>query len=303
MRRTTRQTWLSVVEPSELRQTLDGRRGEVFPLRVTEHEWERIETVRAQAGGPRAIGPWLLWSALYRGIDDTARPGRAIPARAGITNAIAGAGITSPARSSGNTASMGGALPPAEKRTILDLCGGSGAWSAPYVAAGYHVVRVTLPEHDVRTFAWGSPVCAEPVWGVLAAPPCDQFSLARNGHPEIPRDIERGLEIVGACLRVIHQVQPRWWALENPVGLLSRWLGTPLDVWDPCDFGDPWTKRTAVWGSYSIPRRGPYVQPLGGGPLCTICDPERRSTTWCSNSAHRAITPAGFARAFYEANP
>jgi hypothetical protein len=108
---------------------------------------------------------------------------------------------------------------------------------------------------------------------------------------------------VNACMRIIAQVSPRWWALENPAGLLSRYLGTPRDAWEPCDFGDPWTKRTAIWGEYSIPKRGPYVQPLGGGPLCRVCDPERRRTTWCNNAGHRAVTPPGFARAFFAANP
>jgi hypothetical protein len=157
---------------------------------------------------------------------------------------------------------------------------------------------VTLPELDVRTFV----VPREPVWGVLAAPPCDQFSLARNGHAT-PRDFVRGMEVVNACLRIVHQAQPRWWALENPVGLLSRWLGTPTDVFEPCDFGDPWTKRTALWGSFRLPKRGPFVRPLGGGPLCTLCDPARRRSTWCSVAAHRAKTAPGFARAFCEANP
>ena len=142
----------------------------------------------------------------------------------------------------------------------------------------------------------------EPVWGVVAAPPCDQFSLARNGHPDLPRDLDSALAVVGACLRIVCAVRPNWWALENPVGLLSHWLGPARDVFDPCDFGDPWTKRTAIWGSFAIPARGPFVEPLGGGPLCVVCDPARRKTTWCSRSDHRAITPPGFARAFFEAN-
>jgi hypothetical protein len=187
---------------------------------------------------------------------------------------------------------------PARSRTILDLCAGSGAWSAPYEAAGYDVLRVSLPELDVRTFR--PP--ARHIWGVLAAPPCDQFSLARNGQPK-PRDFLRGIECVNACMRIIFQVRPRWWALENPVGLLSKWLGTPRDVFEPCDFGDPWTKRTALWGDFAIAKRGPFVEPRGGGPLCGLCDPGRRKTTWCSNPAHRAITASGFARAFFAANP
>jgi hypothetical protein len=55
---------------------------------------------------------------------------------------------------------------------ILDLCGGTGAWSKPYADAGYDVRLVTLPEQDVRTYQPPSDV-----HGVLAAPPCTMFSF------------------------------------------------------------------------------------------------------------------------------
>jgi site-specific DNA-cytosine methylase len=187
------------------------------------------------------------------------------------------------------------ARPVLRDRTILDLCSGTGAWSEPYARAGYRVVRVDLPKLDMRT--WKPP---KRVWGVLAAPPCDQFSLARNGSKAGPRRILDALAVVHACLAIVALTSPEWWALENPVGLLSTYLGTPKDVWHPHEFGDPWTKRTAIWGDYNVPERGPHVRPrAGGGPLCP-CNGKRRV---CWRAAHRAVTPPGFARAFFEANP
>lgn len=167
---------------------------------------------------------------------------------------------------------------------ILDLCAGSGSWSQPYERAGYNVVHVTLPKADVRDF-----IPPANVWGVLAAPPCDQFSLARNGHP-VERNFFGALEVVLACLRIIALAKPQWWALENPVGLLGRWLGTARDVWEPYEFGDAWTKRTALWGAFALPARGPFVVPTA-------------SAMDRPTAAERAITPPGFARAFFEANP
>ena len=38
-------------------------------------------------------------------------------------------------------------------KIILDLCGGTGAWSRPYREAGYDVRVITLPEYDVLTYA------------------------------------------------------------------------------------------------------------------------------------------------------
>ena len=34
-------------------------------------------------------------------------------------------------------------------KIILDLCGGTGAWSKPYANAGYDVRVITLPDYDV----------------------------------------------------------------------------------------------------------------------------------------------------------
>lgn len=39
-----------------------------------------------------------------------------------------------------------------EKKIILDLCGGSGSWSRPYVEGGYDVRNITLPDYDVLTY-------------------------------------------------------------------------------------------------------------------------------------------------------
>lgn len=261
-------------------QERDGRRGKVFPIRMRDDERLQLERYRAASEGPRALGPWLIWAARLAAIAKVL-PGLA--PRAGNTPRpslrLASSGNTASTRP-GNTAR----LPDVANRLILDLCGGSGAWAKPYEAAGYQVYRVTMPDLDVRT--WQPP--KEEVWGVLAAPPCTEFSLA-SPRAVSERDIRGGLEVVAACTRIICATKPRWWALENPTGLLSRYLGTPRDVWEPFEFGDPWTKRTAIWGDFAIPERGPFVKPIGSAM-------DRKTP------ALRAITPPGFARAFFEAN-
>lgn len=52
------------------------------------------------------------------------------------------------------------------EKIILDLCGGTGSWSKPYVEAGYDVRVITLPKDDVLTY---TP--PEHVYGIFAAPP------------------------------------------------------------------------------------------------------------------------------------
>lgn len=88
-----------------------------------------------------------------------------------------------------------------ERKIILDLCGGTGAWSKPYSDAGYDVRLITLPDHDVLTY---TPL--DNVYGILAAPPCTEFSFAKS-NSKYPRDIRKGMEIVAACYKIIWEVQ------------------------------------------------------------------------------------------------
>lgn len=184
------------------------------------------------------------------------------------------------------------------KPIILDLCAGTGAWSEPYVTAGYDVRRITLPETDVRDY---SPP-AVPIRGVLAAPPCTEFagSGARWWADKAPELLEEALAIVDACMRVIAQARPAWWALENPVGRLKRlrWdlLGEPTLIFNPCDYGDPWTKKTLLWGRFATPKQTPVVASEFWGWRKLGGKSERTKRL-------RSVTPPGFAQAFFEANP
>jgi hypothetical protein len=184
-------------------------------------------------------------------------------------------------------------------KTILSLCDYSGNWSRPYEEAGYAVVRVDLQNGvDVRLVEYAG-VRAH---GILAAPPCDHFAAsgARWWEGKGEAAVLEGLAVVDACLRAVAIHRPAWWALENPVGRLRRWLGPPAWSFDPCDFGDPWTKNTLLWGHFTpptpmfCPAARESVAPTGGSRM------HRMSSSWKNQ---RSETPTGFARAFFEANP
>lgn len=194
------------------------------------------------------------------------------------------------------------------KPIILDLCGGTGSWSKPYKDAGYDVRVITLPEHDVLTY---KP--PENVYGILAAPTCTMFSLART-TAKTPRDFDEGMALVEACLQIIWQCRKtgtlKFWALENPTGLLRQFLGRPPHTFNPIDYGDRHTKKTDLWGYYNEPKKklikltndelqrmsinnrvlpqlpADYVLPKG----------------FSKQAARRSMTAPGFAKAFYEAN-
>ena len=78
-------------------------------------------------------------------------------------------------------------------KVILDLCGGTGAWSKPYSEAGYDVRLITLPDYDVKTY---NPL--DNVYGILAAPPCTEFSVSgvRWWNTKPPERLIEAIEIV-----------------------------------------------------------------------------------------------------------
>lgn len=188
-------------------------------------------------------------------------------------------------------------------RVILSLCDYTGNWSRPYAEAGYDVRCVDL-EHgqDVRLIEYPGPV-----HGILAAPPCTCFANSGARWKRSREQMVEALSVVDACLRLVALCRPAWWCLENPVGKLRRYLGPPVLYFDPCDFGDPWTKKTCLWGRETPPvsdglftstrtvepvrvcSQGSWVQKLGGKSART--------------KQLRSATPPLFAKAFFEVNP
>ena len=158
------------------------------------------------------------------------------------------------------------------KKIVLDLCGGTGAWSKPYVDSGYEVINITLPDYDILRWKDYPEIIelvrGNKVHGILAAPPCTMFSIARNDiTAKKKRDLREGYSIVQACLDIIHEClyEPfrikdnslKFWALENPRGYLDRFLGKQAFEFDPFDFGDPYTKHTYLWGHFKEPKKKP----------------------------------------------
>lgn len=191
-----------------------------------------------------------------------------------------------------------------DNKIILDLCGGTGAWSKPYGDSGYTVINVTLPEYDVRLY-----IPPKNVYGILAAPPCTEFagSGARWWESKGIKPLLGGLSIVDACLRIVWVCRPKFWALENPVGRLYKWIGKPVFYFDPCDYGDPYTKKTCLWGEFNIPFKiacEPIIKSVKGSNNPRMRFPSKMHLLPPSANREilRSITPPGFARAFYEAN-
>jgi site-specific DNA-cytosine methylase len=187
------------------------------------------------------------------------------------------------------------------KRLILDLCGGTGSWSRPWKEAGYDVRVITLPENDVRLYA-----PPDNVYGILAAPPCTEFSKAKHFHGKgkYEHDFLLGLEVVAACMRVILTARPKFWALENPLGYLVNWLKAPQYIFDAWEFGDNYQKRTALWGEFNLPEKTVSIKPKGIVKFSMLKSRDIAPEYFgiLDRQARRAVTPKGFAKAFFSAN-
>lgn len=204
--------------------------------------------------------------------------------------------------------------------TVLSLFDRSGVWPRPYTEQGARAITVdiapALPgsmyagreHHELDISA------LDALWAgwrdaqiILLAPPCTHFSVSGARWWALKDQdgrTEQDVELVKSALEIVRHIQPRIWALENPTGPIKKLvpeLGDPLLSFDPCDYGDPYTKRTHLWGRFNpnLPRtpvepirvceQGSWVQKLGGTS-------ERTKVL-------RSTTPAGFARAFATANP
>lgn len=197
---------------------------------------------------------------------------------------------------------------------VLSLCDYSGSWSAPFLAAGCRVIQVDpklkhVPGDDL--FLWRGTVAdvlsswrsLPPVWGVLAAPPCTHFTKASNRlwskYDECGKTSDSVL-IVRQIIKLVELLDPSWWALENPPGRLPALvpeLGKRFHSFQPCDFGDPYTKQTLLYGRFVPP-----LPLFSGGDFS--CQPihtdyiQRAPGSGEARQAFRSVTPPGFSRAF-----
>lgn len=218
----------------------------------------------------------------------------------------------------------------AAPKIILDLCGGTGSWSKPYATrGGYLVTVVTLPRYDLfevelaggeiilkdRLTSEEKRIPAAEVYGILAAPTCTMFSLART-TAKTERDFEGGLRLVQKCLQIIWYCRQqrnsalKFWALENPMGFLRQFLGKPPLSFNPNDYGDNYTKKTDLWGYYNLPKLS-YRElteeekakcAINNRDLPPLPDGYIIPDGWNASAARRSMTSEKFAEAFYKAN-
>lgn len=204
-----------------------------------------------------------------------------------------------------------------EKKLILHLCADLGSDSYFYQQDDEYEVQLIGKDIGVENFSTDRKV-----YGIIANPVCTEFSTANGFHKE--NDIDKGMFLVTHCLRIINETNPVFWVIENPFnGRLKEVIGKPTYVYQPWEYGSPWTKKTALWGKFNKPEKlytkwedvpkndRLYVRP--GRPKCSLAFLHKSAIhhipefepfkDFVENDADfRSLCSQGFAKEFYNSN-
>jgi hypothetical protein len=96
---------------------------------------------------------------------------------------------------------------------------------------------------------------------IWASPPCTKFSVMtiyrnwkKEGNLYIPKNAEsiKACEIVKKTLKIIEDLKPRFWIIENPMGMLRKQefiKDIHKDTVTYCQYGMPYQKKTDLWNN------------------------------------------------------
>lgn len=133
------------------------------------------------------------------------------------------------------------------RKVILHLCADLGSDSYFYQQDDNYEVIMIGEDIGVENYTPDRPI-----HGIIANPVCTDLSTAKGFHKAC--DVDAGMFLVNHCLRIIEEAKPVWWVMENPAkGILRKEIGEPAAVYQPWEFGSPWTKQTALWGNFKMP--------------------------------------------------
>lgn len=157
---------------------------------------------------------------------------------------------------------------------ILELFAGSRSFSKIAEARGHEVFTtdykafegIDLVADFLDVKASDIPFKPDIIW---ASPPCTGFSVAAIGHhwtggvgAYIPRTdtAKNGIKLLDHTLKIIGELQPTYWFIENPRGLMRKMPQVESlnrNTVTYCQYGDTRMKPTDIWTNSTnwIPRK------------------------------------------------
>lgn len=147
---------------------------------------------------------------------------------------------------------------------ILELFAGSRSFSKIAEARGHEVFTtdykafegIDLVADFLDVKASDIPFKPDIIW---ASPPCTGFSVAAIGHhwtggvgAYIPRTdtAKNGIKLLDHTLKIIGELQPTYWFIENPRGLMRKMPQVESlnrNTVTYCQYGDTRMKPTDIW--------------------------------------------------------
>lgn len=190
---------------------------------------------------------------------------------------------------------------------VLDLFAGLRGWSDPFRERGHEVctldydrrfdvdIHADIIDVTAADFPWRPDI-------ILASPPCEGFTVMNigknwyhDGRPKTER-AAHALRIVEATLRLIDELEPRWFVIENPRGklralpVLSHLERRTVTY---CQLGELRMKPTDLWGGF--PPGLLLPAPCRNGDTCHVSAPRGSktpgSTQGIKGAAQRAEIP------------
>lgn len=136
-------------------------------------------------------------------------------------------------------------------------------------------------------------------WKFVACfPPCTDVAVsgARWFKGKGLRALQRSIGFFATSAEVCESIGAPYF-IENPVSTISSYWRKPDFSFDPCDYGDPYTKKTCLWvgGGFQMPKKN-RVEPTEGSKMHRV---------WGGSDGGantRSETPKGFAEAVFLAN-
>ena len=196
------------------------------------------------------------------------------------------------------------------EKIILSLFDFSGIWSSFYKNNGYKVIQIDIKlGNDIFDLDEKYLNSIKPVYGILAAPPCTDTAVAGAKHfaaKDADGRTQKSIEIFNKTLEIIKYCEPKFWTLEQPVSrlvtLIPEFKQYFKGYFQPYHYGDPYSKKTALFGEFNFPKPTNIVQPKGMRP--------GQPPEWFSRvggksektKEYRSKTSEKFAEAFYENN-
>jgi len=193
------------------------------------------------------------------------------------------------------------------RKIVLSLCDLTGNMVRPWLDAGFECWIVDIrhapgEQHDGRLVRIGADVRdwlppRHEYAAAFAFPPCTHLAVsgARWFRRKGLQALSEAIDVFGACIRICEWTGAPW-MVENPVSVMSTHFRKPDHTFDPCDYGDPWTKKTCLWtgGGFVMPVKH-RIEPTLGSRIHMMSPSSDRADK-------RGETPKGFARAVFDTN-